>query len=266
MPPPRTLPKPPTAKPSASPQKADEVTITRAAPSHRRKNSSVSGIPKPGNGLSERATGGNARKLPPPPSSSPEKASPAKPAAADKPSAIPLPPPPPPQKLKMQSPTKLRERLASEQKAIHAADAALQAELRAIGAELAKLSRGAAAAPDAKADARLAAMARRHADVVAALTGRVDALGADVAESLLVSEARARALDDLYREANAENEALYARFNEELARFAGKVKVGEAEAEVRRRWALAEEEAEMLRRENGRLKREVVGLRAQIRE
>jgi len=226
----------------------------------------VSGIPKPGNGLSERATGGNARKLPPPPSSSAEKPSPAKPAAADKPSAIPLPPPPPPQKLKMQSPTKLRERLASEQKAIQAADAALQAELRAIGAELAKLSRGASAAPEAKADARLAAMARRHADVVAALTARVDALGADVAESLLVSEARARALDDLYREANAENEALYARFNEELARFAGKVKVGEAEAEVRRRWVLAEEEAEMLRRENGRLKREVVRLRAQIRE
>ena len=276
IPPPRTLPKPPTAsKPSTSPQKADEVTITSAAPTHRRKNSSVSGIPKPGSGLSERPTGGNARKLPaPPPPHSPEKHSPAKPAP--KPSAIPLPPPP--QKPKMQSPTKLRERLASEQQAIHAADAALQAELLKIGAELARLSKGATAAPSSarppppepkaepKAEARLAALARRHADIVAALSARLDALAADIASSLLVSEARARGLDDLYREANAENEALYARFNEELARFAGKVKVGEAEAEVRRRWALAEEEAEMLRRENGRLKREVVGLRAQVRE
>jgi len=283
--PPRTLPKPPTAnKQSISPQKTEEVTVTSTAPTHRRKNSSVSGIPKLGGGLSERPLAGNARKLPPTPSL------PEKNPFVNKTTGIPAPSP---QKLKMQSPTKLRERLANEQKAIQTADALLQAELTKIGAEIAKLSKGAAGAtttttttttantaaptssrppsadgpPNTKPlDTRLTSLTKKHAEIVGALTSRLEALAHDIGSSLQVSEARARRLDELYREANAENEALYAKFNEELARVAAKVRIGEGEAEVRRRLAVAEEEAEKLRRENGRLKREVVGLRAQVRE
>lgn len=273
-------------KPPSSSSKANEVQISTAAPSRRRNNSSVSGgvsgIPKPGaGGLSERPSSGNVRKLPPTPSAS----SPEKNPFTEKPTGIPAPSP---QKLKMQSPTKLRERLANEQKAIQNADAALQAELNKISDEIRKLAKGRSgtpppgAAPGAAAsasdgvapappagktlEARLSSLARKHGEIMTTLTSRLDTLSADISSSLQVSEGRSRKLDDLYREANAENEALYAKFNEELAKILGGVRAGNGEEELRRRVRVAEEEAEKLRRENGRLRREVVGLRAQVRE
>ena len=42
---------------------------------------------------------------------------------------------------------------------------------------------------------------------------------ADLSSSLTVSENKCRKLDELYREANGENEALYARFNDELGAY-----------------------------------------------
>lgn len=263
----RALPRPLNVnKPPASPQKWDEVAITSNAPTRRRNNSSVSSIPKPGSGgLSERPSAGNVRKLPPTPSS------PEKNPFTEKPTGIPAPSP---QKLKMQSPTKLRERLANEQKAIQNADAALQAELSKIGDEIAKLTKGkAGTAPVASADAvskalemRIASLTKKHSEIMSTLTSRLDTLSSDISSSLQVSENRCKKLDDLYREANAENEALYAKFNEELARVMGKVRIGQGEEEIKRRVAGLEEECEKLRKENGRLKREVVGLRAQMRE
>jgi hypothetical protein len=189
----------------------------------------------------------------------------------------------------MQSPAKLRERLANEQKTTQNADAALQAELNKIGDEIAKLSKGRSGSPQplqrgpnrllpssssavAGGDAvkaverRLTSLSKKHADVMGALTSRLDNLASDIASSLQVSESRSRKLDDLYREANAENEALYAKFNEELVRILGCVKAGQAEEEGMLRMKVMEEEAEKLRRENGRLRREVMGLRAQLRE
>lgn len=187
----------------------------------------------------------------------------------------------------MQSPAKLRERLSNEQKTIQNADALLQAELSKIGDEIAKLSKGRAGSPQPLqrgqngqsssssaagvnavngVEGRLASLSKKHADMMGALTSRLDNLASDIVNSLQVSESRSRKLDDLYREANAENEALYAKFNEELARVLGRVKAGRVEEEGILRMKVMEEEAEKLRRENGRLKREVVGLRAQLKE
>jgi hypothetical protein len=277
----RALPRPLNVnKHPASPQKSDQVIIKSKAPTtRRRKDSTASGIPKLTPGLSERPSAGNVRKLPPTPGS------PEKHPSVEKPTGIPIPPSS--QKLKMQSPAKLRERLANEQKTIQNADAALQAELSKIGDEIAKLSNGRAGSPQplqrgqnslpssssaaggdaAKAlEGRLTSLSKKHADMMGALTSRLDNLASDIASSLQVSESRSKKLDDLYREANAENEALYAKFNEELARVLGRVKAGQAEEEGRLRMKVMEEEAEKLRRENGRLRREVVGLRAQLRE
>ena len=279
----RALPRPlSVTKQPGSPRKSDQVITTSSAPTpRRRKDSTASGIPKLAPGLSERPSAGNARKLPPTPGS------PQKNPSLEKATGIPAPPSP--QKLKMQSPAKLRERLANEQKAIQNADAALQAELSKIGDEIAKLSKGKAGSPQplqrgqngpssssasvaaggnaVKAlEGRLATLSKQHTDMMGALTSRLDNLASDIASSLQVSESRSRKLDDLYREANAENEALYAKFNEELARVLGRVKTGQAEEEGKLRMKVMEEEAEKLRRENGRLRREVVGLRAQLRE
>ena len=80
-----------------------------------------------------------------------------------------------------------------------------------------------------------------------------------------MSEKKAKKLDELYREANAENEALYERFNEELGKILQGVKGGQVVEELKNKLKEAQEEIGGLKRENWRLKRENIGLRSQIR-
>ena len=80
-----------------------------------------------------------------------------------------------------------------------------------------------------------------------------------------MTEKKARSLDELYREANAENELLYERFNGELEKVLRSVKGGVAADEMRERLRESEEGAARLRRENQRLKRENLGLRSQLK-
>lgn len=70
----------------------------------------------------------------------------------------------------------------------------------------------------------------------------------------------------MFREATAENEALYGRFNDELARILRGVKGGDGVEEMRRKLRESQEETERLRKENWRLKRENLGLRAQLKD
>ncbi|KAF2458880.1 hypothetical protein BDY21DRAFT_384812 [Lineolata rhizophorae] len=299
-----------------SPGKPRGGSIDRTGGYHspgKRWPDSVSAIPtlKPtpgtGGGLSERPTAGNSTKLPQPPSFEKGGAGDKTPARSSSSS--------PTKKLRMQSPQKLRERLQNEQKAINNAHAALQAELSKIGEEISSaapnsgagtpsggsrrvrpplasgtgsLSRGMTAAAAASGAspgdhaalaARVTALESKLPALASDLSARNTAIAADVASSLQVSESRARRLDELYREANAENEALYARFNEELVKVArGAVKGGggggagggagtaDVQELLGRRWKEMEEEVGRLKRENGRLKREVVGLRAQLKD
>lgn len=201
-------------------------------------------------------------------------------------------------KLRMQSPQKLRERLQDEQKAVSNAHSSLQDELSKIGEEMSGLGPGrmgsvrgggrmmsppAPQRPGSKGgNADLAAnnqpdsldhlTARLHAleqslpSVLATLNDRIGNLGSDISTSLTVSETKARKLDELYREANAENEALYGKVNEELGKVLRAVRGGEGVGELRRKLKESQEEEGRLRRENARLKREVLGLRSQLRE
>ncbi|KAI7370391.1 hypothetical protein KC336_g20896, partial [Hortaea werneckii] len=84
--------------------------------------------------------------------------------------------------------------------------------------------------------------------------------------SLTVSENKCRKLDELYREANGENEALYARFNDELGRILKAVRGGDGVEELKKKLKESQEDAAKLKKENSRLKRENVGLRAQLKE
>jgi hypothetical protein len=280
----RSMPRalsPPKSRPTTatSTSTIEEVTISSHTGVRTRKNTgSSSSIPtlKPtAPGLSERPSSGNVRKLPQPPGSSPEKA----PAlSVDK--VAPLNPSN--AKLRMQSPQKLRERLLSEQKAVQNADGSLQAELSKIGEEIASITRtgsrvaghGTYSRPGSSSttesikalEGRLTAFATKHTTLMSSMNSKLDSYSSDLSSSLLVSEQRVKKLDELYREANAENEALYSRFNEELAKILGSVRVGNGDAEMKRRNKELEDEAARLRKENGRLKREVVGLRAQLRE
>ena len=93
--------------------------------------------------------------------------------------------------------------------------------------------------------------------------GRTSAMEKDLESSLVVSEKRSKKLDELYREASAENEALYDRFNSELSKLAKDVRAGSTEEALKNQLTGALEDIGRLKKENFRLKREVGGLRAQ---
>lgn len=98
------------------------------------------------------------------------------------------------------------------------------------------------------------------------LNERITTIQADISTSLTVSENKCKKLDELYREANSENEALYARFNDELGRILKAVKGGEGVEELKKQLKETQEENVKLKRETSRLKRERAGLRAQLKE
>ena len=178
--------------------------------------------------------------------------------------------------------SQLRERLSNDQKAISTAETSLQAELAQIGEELSafKLPRSptkfspatkppfSTVATDTTSPpnpalstitATVASLSATVTATLAALTVQSATLAKDVETSLVVTERRARQLDDLRREANAENEALYDRFNEELGRVLLRVRAGDGVEELRAQLKEAWAEAGRLRAENRRLRREAVG-------
>lgn len=176
----------------------------------------------------------------------------------------------------MQSPQKLRERLQDEHRALDAAHSTLQDELSRIGEEMTmnrhnSVLRGSDSPAQAQssshdASARLSTLEASLSSSVDAVAARVAKIQADALSSLAVSESKAKKLDELYREANAENEALYARFNDELARVLKSVRSGQGVDELKNKVRESQDEAGRLRRENARLKREVLGLRSQLKE
>jgi hypothetical protein len=221
--------------------------------------------------LSERAGAGNIVK---PASSSSEKHT--------RPRALTTPDSGTPRKLRMQSPQKLRERLQNEQVALSAAQTSLQDELSKIGDELtatpsrigtvqrpktpnARLGLGGQPSTMDLAQ-RVLKMEGQLVKQVDELKARLDGVQADMSSSLTVSENKCKKLDELYREAHGENDALYTRFNDELGRILKAVKGGEGVEELKKKLKESQEEAAKLRRETSRLKRENVGLRAQLKE
>jgi hypothetical protein len=254
---------------AGKPESKDEVTIKAHGPIKKRseRGQSVSGIPslKPTSsaGLLERPGSGNTTKIPPSSRSSTKTGAPST---------------SPPKRLRMQSPQKLRERLQNQQRDIDSASQELQNELSAIGHELSargipRLTTQSSAPPLASSpskssslESRMVSLEKQLKATLDGLSTRTSSIAQDVSTSLQVSEARAKHLDQLYRDMNAENEALYARFNEELDKVTNSARKGKADEEVQRRLKESEEEAARLRKENARLKREVAGLKAQIRE
>lgn len=116
---------------------------------------------------------------------------------------------------------------------------------------------------DTSLEARMRRLEERFEQLHEDYQGRTSTLERDLESSFIVSEMRAKKLDELYREASAENEALYDRFNSELSKFAQDARTGNAEDALRSQLTNALEEIGRLKKENFRLKREVGGLRAQ---
>ena len=225
------------------------VTIMSYTP-HRREGSK-SHIPAPRTGLSERTWPPNA-KAPPTQTAQPS-----------------------PQKWRVQSPQKLRQRMHQDQKAQSEAQASLQAEMRQIGEELSATKRpgssshsagGASAAkttPDLQVlHSRLEALTTKLQTFMTDQTAQSTAFRSELDTSVAVSDRKARKLDQLYKEANAENEALYDRFNDELGKVLARIRKGEGVEELRSKLGEAQGEVGRLKSENAKLKREVVGLKS----
>ncbi|KAL3495209.1 hypothetical protein BJX62DRAFT_6972 [Aspergillus germanicus] len=186
-----------------------------------------------------------------------------------------------PQRLRLQSPQKLRDRLQGEKKAQATAQLGLKDELELISLELrgsrpspVRLQTDTALLPGAAEEdtfgTNTAALVSRIRNLELAfetlsgeLTSRTSTMEKDLESSLVVSEKRAKKLDELYREASAENEALYDRFNSELGKLAREVRAGNGEGALQTQLSSAMDEIGRLKKENLRLKREVGGLRAQ---
>ncbi|PWY95851.1 Rho guanyl nucleotide exchange factor [Aspergillus sclerotioniger CBS 115572] len=184
-------------------------------------------------------------------------------------------------KLRLQSPQKLRDRLNSEKRAQNMAQQSLKDELDLIGEELRALRLTPSMAkrdgqgpepldepfdsptPHAVLLSRVRNLELKFDTLSGEFSGRTAAIEKDLESSLVVSEKRAKKLDELYREASAENEALYDRFNSELSKVAKDVRAGNAEESLKTQLSSALEEIGRLKKENFRLKREVGGLRAQ---
>lgn len=163
--------------------------------------------------------------------------------------------------------SQLRERLDREKKAIQEAGPSLQADLSVISDEISnrRPARNDTGFHSKDLDVKLKTLESKYGTMLNDIGKKNATIQADLESSLIVSEKKAKSLDELYREANAENELLYERFNTELGRVLKSVKEGDGLVEMRTKLKEAQDEAARLRKENQRLKRENLGLRSQLK-
>ncbi|KAM4054560.1 rhoGEF domain-containing protein [Hirsutella rhossiliensis] len=176
------------------------------------------------------------------------------------------------QKLRLQSPQRIRERLHTDRKAVHEIDVSLQSELSRIGADLARVNSADAEAGSEPVDVRqLAASVKALESSVPAvmrdLVDRQATLHKEMDTILKTSEAKIRAIDQLHKEAVAENELLYEKFNSELGKIVKAVRGRGKDDKEELVTKLKEQGEEMarLKKENTRLKRDTVSLRAALK-
>lgn len=175
------------------------------------------------------------------------------------------------QKLRLQSPQKLRERLQTEKKAADEVDASLRSELSKIGEEMARVNNASLSSSQNVDLRRLAASVKSLEDRMPSLLEDIEAKQAtfqrDMDSTLKASEAKVRSIDQLYKEAVAENELLYERFNGELGKIvrALKGKGKEDKEELMGKLKDQGDETARLKKENSKLKREMASLKAALK-
>ena len=197
-----------------------------------------------------------------------------------------------PKKLRMQSPQKIRERLKQEQEAAAGTELSLQNEINKIGEEMSRFKLRAppdrttsSTSPESSSSSSLPTIIRAGAEDqpsppnidtlttrlatlqttlqthIATHTAQTTHLHTEIDSLLQTTNTKLRNLDTLYREANAENEALYDRFNDELSRVLGRVKSGEGMVEMKERLDASLKDGVAVRGERARLRREIVRLK-----
>ena len=118
-----------------------------------------------------------------------------------------------------------------------------------------------------KLSAAVKALEDRVPQVMAELQERHAVMQRDMEATLRATEAKVKAIDQLYKEATAENELLYEKFNSELGKIvkALKGKGRDDKEELVARLKEASDEAARAKKENARLRREMVSLRGLLK-
>jgi hypothetical protein len=113
----------------------------------------------------------------------------------------------------------------------------------------------------------ITALESRIPEIIKDLTSRNDAVKSDLEKSLQASEFKVKGLDQLYKESSAENELLYEKFNAELGKIvrALKGKGKEDKEELVSKVKEGSEETAKVKKENARLRREVLTLRTLLK-
>ncbi|KAF5588446.1 Rho guanyl nucleotide exchange factor [Fusarium subglutinans] len=175
------------------------------------------------------------------------------------------------QKLRLQSPQKLRERLNTEKQAVDDVDASLRSELSKIGEEMARVNNtrppGSQSVDMRRVSAAVRELEDRIPTAIQELQDKQNAIQRDMETTVKAAEAKVRAIDQLYKEAVAENELLYEKFNGELGKIvkALKGKGKDEKEELMMRLRDQSDETARMKKENARLKREMVSLRAALK-
>ncbi|KAG5816321.1 hypothetical protein H9Q74_005923 [Fusarium xylarioides] len=175
------------------------------------------------------------------------------------------------QRLRLQSPQKLRERLNTEKQAVDDVDASLRSELSKIGEEMARVNNtrppGSQSVDMRRVSAAVRELEDRIPTAIQELQDKQNAIQRDMETTVKAAEAKVRAIDQLYKEAVAENELLYEKFNEELGKIvkALKGKGKDEKEELMMRLRDQSDETARMKKENARLKREMVSLRAALK-
>ncbi|RBR08356.1 hypothetical protein FVER53590_06243 [Fusarium verticillioides] len=175
------------------------------------------------------------------------------------------------QRLRLQSPQKLRERLNNEKQAVDEVDASLRSELSKIGEEMARVNNtrppGSQSVDMRRVSAAVRELEDRIPTAIQELQDKQNAIQRDMETTVKAAEAKVRAIDQLYKEAVAENELLYEKFNGELGKIvkALKGKGKDEKEELMMRLRDQSDETARMKKENARLKREMVSLRAALK-
>ncbi|KAF5634467.1 Rho guanyl nucleotide exchange factor [Fusarium tjaetaba] len=175
------------------------------------------------------------------------------------------------QRLRLQSPQKLRERLNTEKQAVDEVDASLRSELSKIGEEMARVNNtrppGSQSVDMRRVSAAVRELEDRIPTAIQELQDKQNAIQRDMETTVKAAEAKVRAIDQLYKEAVAENELLYEKFNGELGKIvkALKGKGKDEKEELMMRLRDQSDETARMKKENARLKREMVSLRAALK-
>lgn len=172
-----------------------------------------------------------------------------------------------PQKLRLNSPQKLRERIASDQLAIESTGKNMQTVLSNISEEVTKLHDNSAASEIQALTDSVRALEIQVPKLFQELQERQTALQKEMDATVKTTETKVRAIDQLHKEVTAENELLYEKFNGELGRILRALK-GKGKDEKEEMMTKLKEQADetaRMKKENAKLKREIVSLRAALR-